>query len=384
MKRRIHLYFGMMLLMLVFTACSAATMGPSIWIDTPLDNTTLPLTQLTIQAHASDSNGITMFEFYIDDTLLSSLSANGGRLSEAAIEWTPPGPGTYSVKARAININGDAGGYAISVITINDAMTSLTPTPEIADPLCLPNQLLAPELLEPADGTDVSTPVHLGWQYPESGCHPHSWRIDISELADFSDISWGFGTLDHFETGRDWPLPVGCYYWRVLAYTPDTVGPPSTARSFCVTTSLLPPTATFTATFTPVPPTQTLTPTPTNTPVTPSPTPDTTPPLFIGTTVSPDKILIQGNGCPSYARETIVEAHVVDNQSALANVWAQWSLGTESGQTTLGSIGGDYYQGTVGPVTTIGTLNITIYAQDSTGNTAQSATLYVTVQNCVQ
>ncbi len=397
MKRQIYAALGYFWILLALTACSQPAAGPQTWLDRPLDNSIHPQAALTLQAHASDANGIASFEFYVENVLLSSVSGSGGRLSEAAIEWMPPAPGNYTIKARAINRSGNPGGYATSQITINAGLSLMTPTSAVtatpsamvdANPLCRLEQLSAPELLEPADGADTATPVHFAWRDTALDCHPQSWRIDISELADFSDVGWGFGTLDHLETEREWPLPAGlCYYWRVLAYIPDEVGPPSAARRFCIPAT---PTATFTptllstATITPMPPatfTPTLPPAPT---FTSTAVPDITPPFFIGVTVSPDKILTQGNGCSSYARTTLAEAHVVDAESPIASVWAQWSVGAESGKPTLSSIGGDYYQVTIGPVNTVGTLYITLYAQDMAGNIAQSSTLSVNVQKCVQ
>lgn len=75
--------------------------------------------------------------------------------------------------------------------------------------------------------------------------------IDISEYASFADSSWGFGTLDHLETTRSWPLPSGqCYYWRMSAYVPDESGPASGAWRFCVAEAEV----TVTETPTPTPP----------------------------------------------------------------------------------------------------------------------------------
>ena len=391
MRHKVYALLGCIWMIVSLTACSQTAEGPQVWLDRPLDTSTYPLAPLTIQAHASDSNGVGSIEFYANDLFLSSVNGNGGRFSEASIEWTPPGAGTYTVKARAVDSDGNAGGDATSVVIIDAAMSLLNPTSAATptasatvdtDPLCRLEQLVAPELLEPTDGADTKSPVHFVWRNPALDCHPHNWRIDISELPDFSDTGWGFGTLDHLETSRDWSLPAGnCYYWQVLAYTPDDYGPPSAARCFCI-----PATSTVTSTPTLLLP-ATLTPTlPPAATITPTLVVDTTPPFFINTKVDPDKILTDGNGCPSYARTTIVEAHVVDtgSGSAIASVWALWSVGGESGQVPLSAIGGDYYQGAIGPVNTIGTLNITIYAQDMAGNRAQSGTLYVTVEYCVQ
>jgi uncharacterized protein YgiM (DUF1202 family) len=129
------------------------------------------------------------------------------------------------------------------------------------------------------------------------------------------------------------------------------------------------------------------TPTPTLEPtVTPSPTveliTDTTPPSFYNTDVSPDSILTEGSGCPAYERTTTAAALVAD-ENGLSSVVAYWNIGTENGQAAMqeGSMG---HWTAIGPVNTAGTLEIYIIAQDTFGNIAQSDTLYVTVQDCVE
>ena len=391
MKYQGNTFFICIVIIITVTACSQTAEGPQVWIDRPLDNSIYPPAPLIIQAHASDSDGVDSIEFFANNMILSSVSGGGQRFLEASTEWTPPGAGTYTIKVRAIDSGGNSGAEAALVVIIDAGMILSTPTSTSmptasvtvdSDPQCRLEQLIAPELLEPADGADITSPVHFVWRNSALGCHPHSWRIDISESSDLSDIGWGFGTLDHLETSRNWPLPVGkCYYWKVLASTTTENGPPSAVQRFCIPAA---PTETFTATMRP-----TATMTPISMPtmmITPTQIVDTIPPFFINSKVVPAKILTNSTGCPSYARTTIAEAHVVDTDSngAIANVWAFWNVGGESGQIPLSPIGGDYYQGRIGPVNSIGTLNVTIYAEDKAGNLAQSNTLFVTVESCVQ
>lgn len=62
---------------------------------------------------------------------------------------------------------------------------------------------------------------------------------------------------------------------------------------------------------------------------------------------------------------------------------AYWNIGgAESGQVSLQE-GGLGYWASIGPVNTTGTMEIYMIAQDAAGNTAQSDTLYVTVNNCI-
>lgn len=123
--------------------------------------------------------------------------------------------------------------------------------------------------------------------------------------------------------------------------------------------------------------------------ITQTPTPtvappvDTTPPIFYSTGVSPDSILTDGTGCPGYER-TITAAALAADEGGLNYVKAYWNIGgSESGQVSLteGSLG---HWGIIGPVNTVGTMQVYFIAQDTSGNTAQSGTLYVTVQNCIE
>ena len=390
--------FFIMMITLMLSACGVPGGGPQIWLDRPLADTTHPLAPLIIQAHASDANGVSSFEFYVDDTLLSSVDASGGRLGEASLEWTPIEAGIYTLKARAANMQGTFGSTTSVHIRVTGAdLSTLTATPAAALPQCTIGELAAPLLVSPADGAMVAPDPLLSWDYPDTACHPHSYKIDISEDASFADISWGFGTLDFNETSRMWPLPAGqCYFWRASAYVPDAYGPFSAAWSFCIeatpTAAALDPTITATLldpTITPAPPTSTATvtssPVITWTPtVTSSPIPDTTPPNIISASVTPDIILTDGSGCPGYARTTNVQTQVVDIGGAISKVWVTWSVGAENGNIDLSAMGSDTYQGMVGPVNTTGTLNIIVNAQDMAGNISHSSILTVNVQNCIQ
>ena len=384
---RIKVPVYLFIITLLMSACGSKTGGPQTWLDRPLDNSILPLAAQIIQAHASDITGIAKFEFYVDDALLSSVAGSGDRLSEASVEWTPPGPGNYTIKAMAINNQGSSGPATQVHVVVGGTAVPVkdTLTPASALPLCAIGDLVAPLLVSPPDGAMVASDPLLSWSYPDTTCHPHSYKIDISEDASFADISWGFGTLDFTETSRTWPLPAGqCYYWRASAYVPDSYGPVSAAWTFCIeatpTASLIPPTITaapLLPTITSIPPTRTPT-------ATSSPTPDISPPSFISASVNPDSILTESTGCSSYARTSIIQAQVQDSGGDLSSVWANWSLAGDSGQIILTSIGGNNYQGTIGPVNNTGTINITIFAQDLAGNIGQSNPLTINVQNCVQ
>ncbi|MFZ5808060.1 MAG: hypothetical protein ACOY16_02160 [Chloroflexota bacterium] len=240
------------LVLLVFvsglSACSTSpsTQGPTTWVDQPINRAHLPLAALTIQAHASDAEGISSFEFYLSENLLASVPASGQRLSEASLQWQPPAPGEYDLQVRALDQMGNPGEMARLHITISESpLAAATSSPAL--PQCALTSLSAPLLIAPADGANIEGNALFSWAYPDPSCHPHSFAIDISPDASFSDLTLGFATHDYNETSRSWPLPAGqCYFWRVRAYVPDSFGPPSPAWSFCLTAALTPISATLT------------------------------------------------------------------------------------------------------------------------------------------
>ncbi len=199
------------LAMLLLSACnlSAQRQGPTAWIDQPLDGAHFSLAPLTIQAHASDADGVETIEFYVDDGLVASVPAGGVRLAESLIQWTPPAAGVYIISARAVDGQGNAGPRVSVQISVGELAATITPPTATASPQCAPEALTAPTLLSPADGSSVAPDPLLAWSYPDAACHPHSYRIDISEDASFSDTSLGFGTLGYNETSRSWPLSPG-------------------------------------------------------------------------------------------------------------------------------------------------------------------------------
>jgi hypothetical protein len=246
-----HRVFILGLAVITLVGCtlpSGGGAGPKVWIDRPLDGSSVPLAPLILQAHAADADGITKIEFLVFDSLIGGVPTGGTRLEQASIEWMPPGPGVYTLNVRAMDKQGNtnAGGLASVQVTVSGgtptpaAALTTTPTPAAltTSGQCTAEALVAPLLLAPADGAAVTGEPLLAWSYPDASCHPDSFAVDISSDSSFTDISLGFGTQDYSETSRGWPLPTGqCYYWRVKAYVPDVNGPPSPAWSFCLTAS---------------------------------------------------------------------------------------------------------------------------------------------------
>lgn len=158
--KRIAFSLSIFIISLILNACSLPAQGPRAWLDRPIDNTTFPLGSITIQAHASDSDGVAMIEFFVEDQLLSSVDVGGNRLVDAAIEWTASEPGTYVVKVVATDNGGNLGGAAFSTIHINgdepesSTLDNPTPTPELNEVTETPTIVVT----ETAGPTQTSTP----------------------------------------------------------------------------------------------------------------------------------------------------------------------------------------------------------------------------------
>ncbi|MBU2611280.1 MAG: hypothetical protein KJ606_10110 [Chloroflexi bacterium] len=90
MKFNTRIGFVLLFGALALAACNlpASGLGPTAWLDRPLDGEAVPLAPLIIQAHASDADGVAIFEFFVFDGLLASVPASGGWLGEASIERT--------------------------------------------------------------------------------------------------------------------------------------------------------------------------------------------------------------------------------------------------------------------------------------------------------
>ncbi len=134
MKRLAILRATIPLIALALVTCSpTSSQGPTTWIDRPLNGDQVALEPLTIQAHASDDDGVTRLEFLVDSTLVTTVPGSGTRFTEAKAGWVPSVPGTYLLRVRAVDSKGNVGTDASARIVIGEAIptsapASLTPT----------------------------------------------------------------------------------------------------------------------------------------------------------------------------------------------------------------------------------------------------------------
>jgi len=355
---------------LFLAACAAGGNGPQAWIDQPLDNNTLPNAPLTIQAHASDEDGVASFDFSIDGQLVQTVSAAGTRLGDASIEWTPPGPGTYSIGVQATNANGQAGSVALKTIVIDGAVVAAVVPLEEATATATSLATATTEAEEPADESDVTITANQN-----SNCREGTSSV-------FEVLGFLLGDETARVEGRD-----ALSEWLVIT-APDTEKLCWIAASLgqiegdlntvpIIATPIAPlPTATVAGA--PPDPGQ---PTPDSSDPPPS-GPDTTPPVIQSVNVSPASILTPGGGCSSAPRTTTVTV-VATDPGGIAHATVFWNIAGDSGQAVLAFVGGDTWQGEAGPVSKTGTLNLFANVEDNAGNDVLSSVFTVQVQSCI-
>jgi hypothetical protein len=103
-------------------------------------------------------------------------------------------------------------------------------------PTCdLPDDLVAPELLEPSDGVEVpALEVTLNFEPGEPGCIPDGYYLDLQTVPDFSGTNpyaGDWGSKHSYMTISDLQ-DCTTYYWRIAQVEDATFGPFSESRSF--------------------------------------------------------------------------------------------------------------------------------------------------------
>jgi hypothetical protein len=276
-------------------SCSPASSGPNTWIDTPPNNSRLPLEQLTIMAHASDSSGVSAIEFFVDGHVIFTVETAGGRLEWSEVMWMPPAFGTYLIGARGISGDGSEGGLVTSRVVIS-AEAVQVPSDEITTG--------TPALtITVTNAPNPTVTVTFDQQSPDAQPEPPPAQIQEPPAV-------------------------------------DVIEPPTIVI-------------------------------------------DTTPPTMSYVDADPKTILTEGGGCPAYSRTATVAAAVGD-EGGVKKVIAYWKIGNkENGQVNLvlGELG---YYAFVGPVYNSGTMEIVVKAWDKAGNSAESKTIKITVQDCIE
>jgi len=96
--------------------------GPGAWIDAPLDGSTIPLAAYDVVSHASDPGGMSTFELSVNGQVVKTDPVGGDQAGKTIAHisqfWLPPAPGTYLLKVRATNANGEYGPPAFAQVIV--------------------------------------------------------------------------------------------------------------------------------------------------------------------------------------------------------------------------------------------------------------------------
>jgi uncharacterized protein YraI len=336
------------LIIALFPACQQTGEGPRSWIDQPLDNETFPFEVLTLQAHASDLDGVKDIEFLVDDQSVKTINAGGERMGKALYEWMPPAPGVYIIYAQAVDNSGNLGDTASSRITIVDQVAQI-PLVEPAQP-----QIKQDEDEEEDPIQEAVKPVEGPVAVPSQGINCRggpSMDYDVLTVLPTGKQSKIIGRL----SSNSWLFvshPENFIECWVAASIVDIIGD---LNSIPIVQ----------APSLPVEPPKEEPPVAPQPKEEPIPDKDTNPPVIASVTVSPGTIY--QNGCGGEVQTTTLTVKVIDIGGGV-HVEAAWVVGNEIGQAELTDKGNYSYQITLGPFSNKGTLSIYGSAIDGSGN----------------
>lgn len=375
--------------------------GPSTWIDRPLDGDQVAMEPLTIEAHASDVDGVARLEFFVDDTSIGAVPTDGSQFVEAKAGWSPSAPGTHMIRASGVDSQGNKGAtISARVVVVGLKATEVpiptvgigTPPPatEIPQPVietlapAFPSEAPLPatvlvETLAPAFPSETPlpspTPTTEATSVPvcpgAPGIASFTAQPATISVGQSATLQWGRVTnatgaeIDPDIGGVPTPGSVSVSPRRTTTYTLTATGCGGTTRKQVTVVVKTPPSPTVSL--------------PT---MAPAPTPDTTPPTISGLNAKPTTIYVAG--CPNTAQNTTVSAHVSD-ASGVQSVVASWSLDGQSGQTGMSAAGGGLYQATIGGFAQgLKSLSIYVNATDAFNNSSQAGPISVKVNPCIQ
>ncbi|NPV87057.1 MAG: hypothetical protein HPY45_13745 [Anaerolineae bacterium] len=330
--------------------------GPMTWIDQPLAGDVALLEPLTIQVHASDGDGVAVFEFFVNSSPLGTLDAAGGRLEEAHLVWQPPQAGDYLIGVRAVDGAGNSGDMASVRVRVGApqpiAETPLPqPTPSAEEAQQTPTESAEPSPTSQEAATPTpSTPQLTLLQNANCRSGPDTAYDIVDGVKKDSTV-----VIEGRNAERTWwwvVRPSGTGHCWVIASAGKTSGDVQGVK--IVSAPALPATSTST----------------------PAPPADITPPVISNAAADP-QVISASVACGATPAQVVVSAQVSDNvavHSVIARV-------AGVGEYAM-SASGDVYQRSLGPFDAAGTLTIFVQAQDTSGNAATSAPLTVQVVSC--
>jgi hypothetical protein len=399
--------------MLLLASCSlpgsgASTGGAAVWLDQPTTASLLPLAPFTLKAHArpGTAGGVTRIQFLVNDVAVGSVDTDASQpIVNVETSWNPSASGSYTISAQAFAGNGSTFSE-IATVCVSDKVSSASAgfSGDCANPIAgggaaiteTPAPVVNP-ITVVANVND--NPVYYGT------CNPHTLTVKANLSGDLSAfdavrVSWVYDTpvssgpfglgdvpFDHNEMTVQ---PDGTYLWSTdlntaaagwgLSGDPYVIYVYVTAWDSSwhglgfagpISVRWLPCPAS-------VPPTPTFTPAPAN----------VAPPSVTITQINPSDTGYYITGCGPNSITVRAHVTIAPGPSTVSLIY-QYSDGT-SNALTMAALGGGDYEGTLPlDLSTYnalhgvnGTVNFTVRAQDSHGQTGSATGGPVTLMYC--
>jgi hypothetical protein len=162
---------------------AVALVGSHVWIDAPLDGSTIPLAPYTVVMHASDIAGVAQFELSVNGVVAATIPAVdvSSTFAVAQYVWQPFAPGNYALAVRAQNDPGEWGSAALALVTVvEQQMVDVIPTDVVAEeptlePTSLPTVTPPPlptATLPPLPTATPPPPPTATWTPPPTATPP--------------------------------------------------------------------------------------------------------------------------------------------------------------------------------------------------------------------
>lgn len=229
--------------------------GPHSWIDAPLDGSVVPLSPaIEITSHSADPLQIVQVELSVNGQVVqSSPNPNSSQtLALTKQQWSPSGPGNYTLRVRAQNSTSAWGEYAQAVVTIGSA-ASRTPAPPSRVPSPLPSVVpSSTPATKPAAPTTTATrlpPASITFFADTNSLAPGQCTTIRWQVTNVTQVTLDSGTVNLSGTKQDCPTQTTTHTLRALTLDGQTVQRTLTINVVAPSRTFTPvmPTATFTA-----------------------------------------------------------------------------------------------------------------------------------------
>jgi hypothetical protein len=375
----------LVVLLVALTSCGVQAMTglPRAWIDVPRDGAEVGAdSAVNVVSHAYAREGVAEILLTVNlEPYRRDAPANAGAsFVQITQEWFPPGPGQYTLQARAYDTQGEMSNAASVRVTVVGELPGLVLTP-VEMPTDTPTSTGVPTDMPTSTGVPTDTPTSTGvpTDTPTSTGVPTDTPTSIPTAqvnfwVERDSITSGECTVLHWDA--DYATAVYLDGEGVVGHGTRQVCPASTTTYQLHVTA---PSGDVDRYVT----------------VTVTPPPDTAPPSITKITASDDTIYSYSTCGPT----SVTIMAWVNDPSGVSKVELNYrvvrSPGPVYGQwrtLDMNPAGGDKHQATVGwneltaslhpPVFTTSTVEYYVRAWDTGNNTSQSGTLSVTLKAC--